>query len=152
MGTTFPEITRPVLAAPQYTPGCLEDPTRDFDKNTAHKAFQEWLNQVSERDIVIYSDGFEIEENGIRYVGFGYAIYQGTQAIHTGKGSISSVAHVFDAEAIGALKGLQRAAFCHTLGTQRIWLCIDSTSVIRGINGTIPTSSQWAFLEIRKLN
>ena len=53
---------------------------------------------------------------------------------------------MFDAEAIGAWKGLQ-----HTIRLPpdvrqcRLWLCIDSTLVIWGLCGDAPSSSQWAF-------
>ncbi|RAL62761.1 hypothetical protein DID88_004603 [Monilinia fructigena] len=44
-----------------------------------------------------------------KHVGYGYAIYQGQALVATGKGAINTLSHVFDAEAIGALKGLQKA-------------------------------------------
>ncbi|RAL64477.1 hypothetical protein DID88_001953 [Monilinia fructigena] len=46
-----------------------------------------------------------------KHVGYGYAIYQGQALVATGKGAINTLSHVFDAEAIGALKGLQKAAY-----------------------------------------
>ena len=51
----------------------------------------------------------------------------------------------FDAEAIGALRGLQAAAKAQP--GARIWICVDSTSVIWGFKGDAPRLSQWAFLE-----
>jgi hypothetical protein len=53
---------------------------------------------------------------------------------------------VFDGEAIGVWKGLQ-----HTIRLpanvrhRRLWLCIDSTSVIWCLRGDAAVSSQWAF-------
>ncbi|RAL59055.1 hypothetical protein DID88_008973, partial [Monilinia fructigena] len=57
------------------------------------------------------------------------------------------ISHVFDAEAIGAWRGLQ-----HTLRmpqevrSQRLWMCIDSTSVIWCLRANASASSQWAFI------
>ncbi|RAL66344.1 hypothetical protein DID88_006013 [Monilinia fructigena] len=57
------------------------------------------------------------------------------------------MSHVFDAEAIGAWRGLQ-----HTLRmpqevrSQRLWMCIDSTSVIWCLRANASASSQWAFI------
>ncbi|RAL64638.1 hypothetical protein DID88_001671 [Monilinia fructigena] len=67
--------------------------------------------------------------------------------IGSGSGSINPISHVFDAEAIGAWRGLQ-----HTLRmpqevrSQRLWMCIDSTSVIWCLRANASASSQWAFI------
>ncbi|EKV10308.1 hypothetical protein PDIG_57410 [Penicillium digitatum PHI26] len=68
----------------------------------------------------------------------------GTQ-IDTGAGAINSRSHVFDAEAIGAWRGLEWAIVVAP-PRSKIWLCIDSTSVIWCIRGNASNSSQWAFL------
>ena len=61
-------------------------------------------------------------------------------------GPINPVSHIFDAEAIGAWKGLQRTIrMPPNIRQRRLWLCIDSTSVIWGLRGEAPSSSQWAF-------
>ena len=53
---------------------------------------------------------------------------------------------LFDAEAIGACKGLQRTIRLPSdVRQRRLWLCIDSTSVIRTLRGDASDSSQWAF-------
>jgi hypothetical protein len=44
---------------------------------------------------------------GQRGVGYGFAIYQRARKVSDGLGTINSVSHVFDAEAVGAWKGLQ---------------------------------------------
>lgn len=54
---------------------------------------------------------------------------------------------MFDAEAIGAWRGLEHALQMPEAHASKIWLCIDSTSVIWGLRGDAPISSQWAFLE-----
>ena len=55
------------------------------------------------------------------------------------------MSHVFDAEAVGAWKGLQRALKEPRFAMRRIWMCIDSTSVIWCLRGNASASSQWAF-------
>jgi ribonuclease HI len=55
------------------------------------------------------------------------------------------MSHVFDAEAIGAWKGLEHVIKDPATRTQRIWMCIDSTSVIWWIRGIASDTSQWAF-------
>lgn len=54
------------------------------------------------------------------------------------------ISRVFDAEAVGALRGLEAAIALHN-GSQ-LWSCVDSTSVIWGLRGTAPASSQWALM------
>ena len=50
------------------------------------------------------------------------------------------------AEAIGAWKGLQHTIKLQpSISQRRIWLCIDSTSVIWCLRGDASNSSQWAF-------
>jgi ribonuclease HI len=56
--------------------------------------------------------------------------------------------HVFDAEAVVAWRGLQHAIrLSPSIACPRIWMCIDSTSVIWCLRGNASTSSQWAFLQ-----
>ncbi|RAL65763.1 hypothetical protein DID88_005428 [Monilinia fructigena] len=85
------------------------------------------------------------------HVGYGYAIYQGQALVATGKGAINTLSHVFDAEAIGALKGLQKALTLPSNADTQRWLCIDSTSVICCKRANASDTSQWAFLESHRL-
>ncbi|RAL68366.1 hypothetical protein DID88_007097 [Monilinia fructigena] len=65
--------------------------------------------------------------------------------------AINSTSHVFDAEAIGALKGLQCALEILQPSDGQLWMCIDSTSVIWCMRANAPNTSQWAFLECHTL-
>ncbi|RAL60505.1 hypothetical protein DID88_009701 [Monilinia fructigena] len=69
----------------------------------------------------------------------------------TGKGAINTLSHVFDAEAIGALKGLQKALTLPSNADTQRWLCIDSTSLIWCKRANASDTSQWAFLESHRL-
>lgn len=131
----IPSIPRPALRPPHFSRDCRKDPTGGIDKETAAKAFKEWWSQRSANDVTIFSDGSEAYIDGEKFVGYGYAVYQGNRQLHTGYGSINTMSHVFDAEAIGAWKGLQKTLRDPALRNQRIWQCIDSTSVIWCVRG-----------------
>jgi hypothetical protein len=92
---------RPALAPSHFSLDCRTDPTKGVKKKEAAKAFKKWWHELLSTDITIFSDGSEQHWHGDRFVGYGYVIYQGKELVTTGKGSISSMSHVFDAEAIG---------------------------------------------------
>ncbi len=142
------EIPRTTLSAPHYSKGCRTDPTFGLDKTTAAKAFNKWWAQLLTTDVTIFSDGSkQYTKEGEKRVTYGFAVYQNREQIHQGRGSLSPTSHVFDAEAVGAWRGLQYTIRQPELNSRRIWLCIDSTSVIWGLRGDAPPTSQWAFLE-----
>ena len=146
LGALLPSVPRPTLRAPHFTTGCRTDPTGGLDKKTASAKFKKWWAALLTEDVTIFSDGSERYIEGQRHVGYGYAIYQNGKQIATGHGSINSLSHVFDAEAIGAWKGLQHTIRMPLYIRQcRLWLCIDSTSVIWCLRGNASNSSQWAF-------
>jgi ribonuclease HI len=148
LGSLLPEIPRTTLKAPHYSPSCRTDPTLGVDKKTAAKAFKEWWAQLPPSDVTIFSDGSEqYTKEGEKRVTFGFAVYQNSKQLQSGRGSLNPISHVFDAEAIGAWRGLQHVIRQPDLNTHRIWLCVDSTSVIWCLRGTAPPTSQWAFLE-----
>ncbi|RAL64745.1 hypothetical protein DID88_001776 [Monilinia fructigena] len=99
-------------------------------KEAAAEQFNTWWSQLSDNTITVFSDGSEQYKDGAKLVGYGYAIYRGQSLVRTGSGAINSISHVFDAEAIGALKGLQCALEILRPLDEHIWMCIDSTSVI----------------------
>ncbi|KAH9859201.1 hypothetical protein J1614_012278 [Plenodomus biglobosus] len=119
---------------------------------TAAQQFNTWWDQLPPRDITIFSDGSEQRVEGDRRVTYGFAVYQDKCLITTGRGSLNPETHVFNAEAVGAWRGLEQVArLIHTgLPHTRIWICIDSTSVIWCLRGTAPVSSQWAFLQCQE--
>lgn len=147
LGTIIPPIPRPTLRPPHFTTRCRTSPTGGLDKTTASNHFKRWWAALPYTDVTIFSDGSEQQHSGARKVGYGYAVYQNGRQIASGHGAINPLSHVFDAEAIGAWKALQ-----HTLrlppdiSQRRLWLCIDSTSVIWCLRGDAPYSSQWAFI------
>jgi ribonuclease HI len=146
LGALLPEVPRPQLRSPHFSHGCRTDPTRGQDKETAAAEFKEWWANLPSSDVTVFSDGSEQTRNGEKRVGYGYAIYQNGKQIKTGQGAINSQSHVFDAEAIGAWEGLQAVLrLPSNARQQRIWMCIDSTSVIWCLRGDASNSSQWAF-------
>ena len=143
LGSLLPEIPRTILTAPHYSSGCQTDPTIGIDKKTAAKAFKQWWAHLPPSDVTIFSDGSEQHtKEGDKRVTYGFALYQGRKQLHTGRGSLHSTSHVFDAEAGGAWRGLQHTIRQPALNTRRIWLCIDNTSVIWCLRGDAPPTSQ----------
>jgi ribonuclease HI len=151
LGQLIPAAPRPQLAPPYFSPGSRENPTTGKTKEEAAKAFKLWWATLPATDITVFSDGSEKTVDGEHKVGYGFAVYQGTQQIGTGYGALNPLSHVFGAEAVGAWRALQ-----YTLrlplqfSSQRIWMCIDSTSVILYIRGEAAASSQWAFLHCQE--
>jgi hypothetical protein len=108
MASLLPEIPRTTLIAPHYTTGCQTDPTPSIDKKSAAKAFKECWAQLSPLDVTIFPDGSEqYTKEGGKQVTYGFAVYQNRKQLQHGRGSLSPTSHVFDAEAVGAWKGLQ---------------------------------------------
>ncbi|RAL67847.1 hypothetical protein DID88_008573 [Monilinia fructigena] len=127
------------------------DPTEGRTKEAAAEHFNAWWSQLGRDTITVFSDGTEQYKDGAKLVGYGYAVYRGQTLARTGSGAINSISHVFDAEAIGALKGLQCALDIIQPTDERIWMCIDSTSVIWCMRANASNTSQWAFLESHTL-
>src|SRR5450631_3374384 len=115
---------------PHYSSGCRTNPTLGATKDAATERFKEWWRSLPPEDVVVFSDGSEQYKDDRRGVGYGFAIYQHSRKISDGLGTICSDSHVFDAEAVGAWKGLQAVLRNPTIRGRRIWMCIDSTSVI----------------------
>ncbi|KAG0157694.1 hypothetical protein PDIDSM_4879 [Penicillium digitatum] len=93
LGSILPEVPRPTLSPPHYSPGCRIDPTGGIDKATASKAFQVWQESLPPTDICVFSDGSEQWQEGIKYVGYGFALMVNGTQIDTGAGAINSRSH-----------------------------------------------------------
>ncbi|KAI1669640.1 DUF1682 multi-domain protein [Pyrenophora tritici-repentis] len=126
----LPATPRNVLASPHFSDGSRQDPTQGQGKDIAAQNFTIWWESLGQETITVFSDGSEQQINGTRVVTYGYAIYQGQAAVATGQGSLNALSHVFDAEAIGACRGLKHALQLSLPSQREIVLCIDSTSVI----------------------
>jgi ribonuclease HI len=119
--------------------------TNNRNKKEAAKEFQQWQKDLPDTHLVAFSDGSQDEKGA---VGWGYAIYRDGRKIAQGKGRLG-IAEVFDGEAEGARNALKRA--CQIDAGAQIHICIDNTSVIAGLLGDAPTSSQDAFLEFQEI-
>ncbi|OBS15534.1 hypothetical protein FPOA_12440 [Fusarium poae] len=119
--------------------------TNNRNKKEAAKEFQQWQKDLPDTHLVAFSDGSQDEKGA---VGWGYAIYRDGRKIVQGKGRLG-IAEVFDGEAEGARNALKRA--CQIDAGAQIHICIDNTSVIAGLLGDAPTSSQEAFLEFQEI-
>ncbi|KAI1665703.1 Exo-endo-phos-2 domain containing protein [Pyrenophora tritici-repentis] len=126
----LPATPRNVLASPHFSYGSRQDPTQGQGKDIAAQNFTIWWESLGQETITVFSDGSKQQINGTKVVTYGYAIYQGQAAVATGQGLLNALSHVFDAEAIGACRGLKHALQLSLPSQREIVLCIDSTSVI----------------------
>ncbi|RSL83825.1 hypothetical protein CDV31_016785, partial [Fusarium ambrosium] len=97
------------------------------------EAFENWfLLFLPQEDPTVFSDGSKTEE----CIGYRYSIWRGGMEIVPGYGGLQS-AEIFNAEAISAIEGFQRAL---PLADQRVPIhsCLHNTAVTRGLLG--PTS------------
>ena len=92
---------------PHFSRGCRTSPILGATKAVAAEQFNEWWRLLPPEDIEVFSDGSEQYKEGQRGVGYGFVVYQHTRKVSEGLGTICSTSHVFDAEAVGAWKGLQ---------------------------------------------
>ena len=65
-------------------------------------------------------------------MGYGFVVYRNGQRIARGAAALGGPCYVFDAEAIGALRGFEAAALSPG---GKIWMYVNSTSVIWGLKG-----------------
>ncbi|KJZ67931.1 hypothetical protein HIM_12680 [Hirsutella minnesotensis 3608] len=95
-------------------------PLQCASKIETAKKFRFWLQALSPRTRVVYSDGSRSEEG---HVGYGYAVYRDGSTVLSGKGRLGP-AEVFDAEARGALDGLKAA--WSLPDSDCIFVCLDN--------------------------
>lgn len=143
----FPAFDRPLLIPKRFTPGCRVDPTEGMDKKKAAEAFEAWWKDLDPWDWAVFTDGSRFQGD----LGYGYAIYRGGEAApgYTDAGGLDPCAVVFDAEALGALRGLQKTTAVAP-ATARIWVCVDNTAAIWCLRGTASNTSQKHFLQFHK--
>ncbi|XP_044716540.1 reverse transcriptase [Hirsutella rhossiliensis] len=120
-------------------------PLQSASKHETAKKFRDWLQALSPRTLVVYSDGSRSEEG---HIGYGYAVHRDGSTVLSGKGRLGT-AEVFDAEAKGALEGLKAAVSLPE--TDRIFVCLDNLATATCLRGTPNDSSQEVFLEFQSL-
>lgn len=141
----LPSIRRPVLYAPRYEPGSRRHPTGNRTKEKAAEEFKAWFERQGPFDITVFTDGSKSKEG----LGYGYAIYEGQEVVGTGQGKMSPDGVVFDAEGLGALRGLQKATEMYS--NLPITLCVDNTATIWSSQKDAPNTSQWVFIAIHEI-
>lgn len=147
LGLLLQPVLRPTLVPPHYSTGCRHDPTEGIRRKKAARAFKKWWAALPASAVTVFSDGSEQRlADRTRHVTYGYAIYKGGRQLATGRGSLHPRSHVFDAEAVGAWRGLKHTLDTYGHEASRVWMCIDSTSVIWCLRGNAAPSSHWAFV------
>jgi ribonuclease HI len=139
----LPAFPRPQLLPKRHRPTPSTLANKGTKEDTA-KAFKRWLETVPNNHLIVYSDGSKSPTDA---VGWGYAIYRANRKIAEGMGRLG-LAEVFDGEAEGARQGLHCARRIDR--TAQVHICIDNTSVIHGLQGDAPGSSQKAFLDAQR--
>jgi ribonuclease HI len=148
----YGEISRPVLAPRTYGPGSRANPTGGLSKEAAAKRFKEWYATLPPGDVVAFTDGSKGgDADNPQATGYGYAIYRGGSDAPAaeGCGALHPCSVVFDAEAVGAWRGLEKALTMRS-GTGRVWVCIDNTATIWCCRDRASDTSQWAFLQFHE--
>ncbi|KAJ3453590.1 hypothetical protein MRS44_017837 [Fusarium solani] len=97
-------------------------PLQTASKEESATAFHQWLSTVPQHTLIVYSDG-SLSKDGT--ASYGFTIRQGDWSVLDGSGRLGS-AEVFDAEATGALRGLQAALGHPDSATQGIVVCLDN--------------------------
>lgn len=143
-----PSLPRPLLQRPRFTPGSNVDPTRGLDRKAAVVAHNAWHQGLPPSHTVVYTDGSEQNDESGRRVGYGFVVFSNGAQLTSGSGELHPEIHVFDAEAVGALRGLEAAI--RAAGFGDITVCVDSTSVIWGLRGDAAMSSQWAYIDFHE--
>lgn len=110
----------------------------------AAEAFKIWAAEQNPWDITVYSDGSKGPG-----LGYGYAIYAGQKKVEEGRGGMNIHGVVFDAEALGALRGLQTALELYP--GEPVTLYADNTGAIWSAQKDASTTSQGVFIAIHGL-
>jgi hypothetical protein len=124
----LPKCPRSQLVQPTHT-STGRDSQQQKSKTKAAADFKRWLGTLAATDIVLYTEGSQLQPGA---TGYGYVAYRGLVKLTGGKGMLGA-AEVFDAEAEGAQHSLQAM-----LGLQAvrdtaptcIHVCLDNTAVI----------------------
>ncbi|KAK6858788.1 hypothetical protein PG995_005352 [Apiospora arundinis] len=133
------------MYAPRYKTGSRRNPTGGQNKDAATEAFKAWFEQQDPWDITVFSDRSQTKEG----LGYGYVVFEGQEKIAEGQGGMDKCGVVFDAEALGALRGLQKAV--ELAPKSAITICADNTAAIWSVQKDAPTTSQWVFIKIHEL-
>ncbi|KAL3955841.1 hypothetical protein ACCO45_009860 [Purpureocillium lilacinum] len=141
----LPNCARPVLLPRQYSDS-EASPLQTATKADTAEGFPEWLKSAVVGKLIVYSDGSQLPSGA---VGYGFTVQRNEQPIAHGSGRLGP-AEVFDAEAVGALEGLQ-AAIAAATNTTSIVVCIDNLAVATCLRGNPADSSQDAFTKFQDL-
>ncbi|KAM4062478.1 reverse transcriptase (RNA-dependent DNA polymerase) [Hirsutella rhossiliensis] len=109
-GSTRPRWTKPGKEGPSrigHLRGFVEEqtaPLQSASKNETAKKFRDWLQALSPRTLVVYSDGSRSAEG---HAGYGYVVHRDGSTVLRDKGRLGP-AEVFDAEAKAHLRKIAR--------------------------------------------
>ena len=119
---------------------------KGLEASKAAASFKGWAAARQARDILVYSDGSQVTEPA-RAAGAGWVLCQGRGPVIIGRGRQPLPrAEVFDAEAAGALRGLEAAmASARAEFADNVYICLDNLEVCRSLTYRTRTTSQGTF-------
>lgn len=139
------------LLSPPWQPGTQRNRARICpDRQTAPQDFQAWAANWAPLSMLLYTDGSQQQSEAS---GAGWYGTWGSAALEVTQGHIHLPGHeVFDAEAAGALAGLQAAFSCFQAAySSNIHVLLDNQEVALQLQGVPKGSSQQTILEFQKL-
>jgi ribonuclease HI len=112
----------------------------------AAENFERWAAARGAEDIFVYSDGSQVKEPA-RAAGAGWYLCRGPDRRDHSRGRQPLPrAEVYDAEAVGALRGLEAAlASRHSRTANNVYVCLDNLEVCRSLGSQTRTTSQGTF-------
>ncbi|ODM17233.1 hypothetical protein SI65_07632 [Aspergillus cristatus] len=121
-----------------------------IDKAQASEDFQRWLTSIPPRSMVVYTDGSKGKDSSA--AGAGWVGYWGACKTKIFSGHRKLPNHeVFDAEARGALLGLQSALKDpNAQHSTNLYICLDNLEAVRQLQGQPTGSSQPVFKQFQE--
>jgi hypothetical protein len=132
-------FTRTLLTSPKHTNGSRTDHTGHRSKAAVAKELCQWYSELPPWELVVFSNGSQGKDG----TDYGYEVMPPGQErpLASGKGKLDDYSVVFDAEALGAWRGTERALQVASPGTN-VTLCVGNTAAIWCLRSTASETSQ----------
>lgn len=140
----------PLLFPPWHLETQQAKPKICPDRQVAPQDFQTWAASLAPLSMLLYTDGSQLQSGA---TGAGWFGTWGAAALEATRGDIHLPCHeVFDAEAAGALAGLEAATTSfHAAYSTDLHILLDNQEVAHQLQGSPQGSSQQTFLEFQNL-
>ncbi|KAM4061472.1 reverse transcriptase (RNA-dependent DNA polymerase) [Hirsutella rhossiliensis] len=119
-------------------------PLQSASKHETAKKFRDWLQALSPRTLVVYSDGSRSEEG---HIGYGYAVHRDGSTVLSGRAVLEQLRF----STLRRKVHWRLKAAVSLPETDRIFVCLDNLATATCLQGTPNDSSQEVFLEFQSL-